>query len=597
MEITAVSPSDAELGSLTDLSAAGYVAARPFKIADHEVRPGVVSFEASLPVDLPDGAFATFARLDSTTNEWMPVATTVGNDSRTITATPTGAQTPAESSPAFPVRTASLTDTHGGLAASLLDPAADVWTIVIGGLDGAVDSVGSAMQDAGATLTQITDAADEKWNALMADWGEDLTLGSQWVMRAARDLLGTGADTPDCAPDAEGAVPWVTETLLSDNAMIEGLGLEGGNAAVLICAGPDPDDASRLQVRAAANRSYGFPVRFADGTVPGSAGMDALDPSTSSLIGAGYSAIANGVDLIVNPGRFILPGQTYSFVVDEGTVRESQALTATGRIVEYPMPSFPQVLLSSFLGAAMEELDPEDFFGGAMGVFFLARDCDFTQWQAGAAWTELTNGISTCLEALDSDSLQNAASDVARSASGDSADRAAAFVEGGAEKARRVIGKLKWLALFAATQTITDYIGDVGTEDLSDIPAWFVNATLAAPPAARWEDVAGTWCGITYPSCLDIVLGTTTTEYGTSTIQFVDNRGDCFAGLGIDDPGSGANIVYCPAGAETPADVPGIEPGLPPADDTTEFDRVFMYQGYGTAAWFRDEDVEAVKAQ
>ncbi|ANG85040.1 hypothetical protein [Microbacterium aurantiacum] len=122
-----------------------------------------------------------------------------------------------------------------------------------------------------------------------------------------------------------------------------------------------------------------------------------------------------------------------------------------------------------------------------------------------------------------------------------------------------------------------------------------MNATLAAEPTARWEDVEGTWCGITYPSCTPIVLGTTVTEWGTSTITFEAELGECFAGIGADDPGSGANIVYCPAGAPTPAEVPGAEPGMPPTDDNVAFDRVFIYQGYGTAAWFREQDVAAVR--
>ncbi|MEV7692851.1 hypothetical protein AB0N73_05915 [Microbacterium sp. NPDC089189] len=567
---------EAQLEALTDLSPAGYVAMQPFVVANHEVRDGAVSFDLLLPLDLPDGAFATFAYLDTTIGQWTPVATRVEADQRTLVAAP-----PASASAAF-------------------YPADQVWTVVIGGVGDAVDAVVDGIDEAGAAITDIADAAGEHWDRVIADWGEDFALGSQWFMRVQRDLLGTGADTPACEPDADGAVPWVADTFTSDNAMIEGLGIEGGNAAVLICVGPDPVDPSLLQVRASANRSYGFPVRVADGIVPASAGMDALEPSTSTLIGAAYSAIASGVDLLLNPGAFILPGQTYSLSVDEATVRASHQQTSTDRIVEYPLPAFPQVLLSGFLGAALEELDPEDFFAGAMGVFFLARDCDVTQWSAGTAWSELAGSISTCLEALDSDALQNAASDVARSVAEDaddaaSADAAAAFVSGGAEKARRLIGKLTWLALFSAAQTVSDHINDVGIEELTERPAWFVDATVTAAPDDRWEDAAGTWCGIVAP-CFELVLGTTQTEWGTSTVAYDRMMGDCFAGSSTEDPGSGASIVYCPAGAATPSDVPGLEPGLPPGDDDPAFDRLFIYQGYGAIAWFRSTDLDAVKA-
>ena len=580
----------AEASALADLGGAGYLAMRPFAVTNDAVRPGDVAFELTLPTELPDGTFATFAWFDRSLDEWVPVGSTVAADARTITTARSSTDVPSAAGGGFALTTASFDGRASG------DPASEIWTVVVGGVDDAVSAVGVAIEEVGAGVVDIGDATGEWWNEATADWSADFTLGSQWVMRAQRELLGTGADTPECAPDAEGAVSWVADTLMSDNAIIAGWGLEGGNAAVLLCAGPDPTDASKLQVRAAANRSYGFPVRFAEGIEPSSAGMDALEISTSTLIDAGYSAVASGGDLILNPRTFILPAQTYSFTVDEATVRAAQKLTSSPRIVEYPLSTFPEVLLSSVLGAALSELDPDDFFGGALGVFFLARDCDFTQWQADTAWTELTNSISTCLEALDSDDLQSAATDVARSATGDSADRAEAFVSGGADKARRLIGQLKWLAWFAAAQTAADYVNDVGTEQLAELPAWFVNATLADAPTARWEDVAGTWCGITYPSCTDLVPGTTQTPLGTLTTSFEYMLGECFAGVSSGDAGGGVTIVYCPAGAATPADVPGSEPGLPPSDDDLDFDRVFAYQGYGTAAWFRAEDVGAVSA-
>lgn len=605
-----VAPTGAQAAALADLGAPGYLALHPFTVdaASVSAVSGELVLELTLPAEVPPGAFVTFARYAPEIDAWEPVATTLATDAVTVTTRAMVQGGSASGGGGGGIRSASL---------SAPTVAGGLWTAVIGGIDSAVQGVEGALSDAGAAVASIADGVGDWWTDASADWSADFALGSQWVMRASRELYGTAADVPECAPDADGAVPWITDTVISDNAMIAGLGLEGGNAAVLLCAGPDPADPTLLQVRAAANRAYGFSVVFPAGLEPRTAGMDALDISTSALIDAGYAVIASGGDLLVNPGRFILPTQTYSVTVDEAAVRASQAQTGTARVIEYALPTFPQALLSGVLGVALAELDPEDFFGGALGVFFLARDCDFAQWGAGVPWTELLGAVSTCLETLDSDALQKAAAEVARdaasgegvadgvagkvaeevaeAASGEAADRAAAFVSGGAEKARKVIAKLGWLTWFSISQTATDYIADAGTEEISDLPAWFVNATLAAEPTARWEDVEGRWCGITYPSCTPIVLGTTVTEWGTSTITFEAELGECFAGIGADDPGSGANIVYCPAGAPTPAGVPGAEPGMPPTDDNVDFDRVFIYQGYGTAAWFREEDVAAVR--
>lgn len=583
---------EAQMQALADLSPHGYVAMQPFIIAGPDARSGAVALDLTLPVDLPDGAFATFAYLDLTIGEWMPVATRIDDDGRTIVAEPPASGLPAAdgSGDETTIATVSLR----APARMPFDPATQIWTVVIGGIGDAVDTVGDAIGEAGAAIVEIADAAGEQWEKTVADWNADFTLGAQWLMRVQRDVLGTGADTPECSPDVDGAVPWVSETLTSDNAMIAGLGVEGGNAAVLICVGPDPADPSLLQVRAAANRSYGFPVVLADGLATTSAGMDVPDSSAAELIGTAYSLVASSADLLLNPGAFILPGQSFSLTVDEAAVRSSHELTGGNQIVAYPLPAFPQVLLSGFLGAAMEELDPDDLFAWSMSVFFLMRDCDVATWAVGAPWTELIGSISTCLEVLDSDTLQNTASEFARSASGESADAAAAFVSGGAEKARTVIGKLKWLALFSAAQTVSDHIADVGVEELTDRPAWYVNVITTEAPAVRWEDIAGTWCGLTAP-CIDLVPGTTQTEWGTSTLAFDRMMGECFAGSETSDPGSGAMVVYCPAGAATPAEIPGSDVGLPPGDDNPAFDRVFIYQGYGTIAWFRQSDLEAVK--
>ncbi len=593
VELRSFPADEAQMAALTELSPRGYLAMQPFVIADDDLRAGGVRFDLELPTTLPDAAFATFAYLDLTIGEWVPVATRVDVDQRTVVAEPPASDLPAAAGDDRVITTASLrsrvVDTR-----MPFDPATQIWTVVIGGIGDAVDTVGDAIGEAGAAIVEIADAAGEQWEKAVADWSADFTLGSQWLMRVQRDVLGTGADTPECSPDADGAVPWVSETLTSDNAMIAGLGVEGGNAAVLICVGPDPADPSLLQVRAAANRSYGFPVVLADGLVTTSAGMDVPDSSAAELIGTAYSLVASSADLLLNPGAFILPGQSFSLTVDEAAVRASHELTGGNQIVAYPLPAFPQVLLSGFLGAAMEELDPDDLFAGSMSVFFLMRDCDVATWAVGAPWTELIGSVSTCLEVLDSDTLQNTASEFARSASGESADAAAAFVSGGAEKARTVIGKLKWLALFSAAQTVSDHIADVGVEELTDRPAWYVNVITTEAPAVRWEGIAGTWCGLSAP-CIELVPGTTQNEWGTSTLSFDRMMGECFGGSETSDPGSGAMVVYCPAGAATPAEIPGSDVGLPPGDDNPAFDRVFIYQGYGTIAWFRQSDLEAVK--
>ncbi|QEW01229.1 hypothetical protein F6J84_14745 [Microbacterium caowuchunii] len=596
----AETPEDAAY-ALSDLQNSAYLALHPFqRVGDGELPEGDGELRSELPVNLPEGAIATFAYYDAESASWMPAPTSIGDDLRTIrTAVSSGGASADPAAAGPPVMSLASTGTAASRATTVAvptGPLGGLWTIVVTGTAAAVEAANSALNEAGVAAAGFVEDLGENTAAAWADFSSDFALGSQWAMRATHVLLGNSADIPECEPDSEGAVPWVQDSLKSDNAAVSGFGLDGGNAAVLICVGPDPDDSSRLQVRAAANRSYGFPVVFADGLTTVYAGMDALEPSTSDLIGAGYQMIADGASLLLNPQTFILPTRTYTFVVEEDAVRASQQLTQTAQIVEFPMPSFPEVLLSGTLGAALEELDPDDVFAGALGVFFLARDCDFTQLKPENDWATTANWISTCVGALDSDTLQGAAVEVAGKASGEAAEKAQKFVGGAASKAGSVVSKLAWLTITSAIQSTIDYIGDVGTEAVSEYPAWFVILTLNAP-AAKWDDFAGTWCRADGSFCHDYRPGTVATAWGTSTIRQTGMMGDCFEGLGEDDPGSGAMVVYCPAGVPTPEDVPGEDIGLPPADDNVDFERLFVYQGFGNHAKFRQTDLAALSAQ
>jgi hypothetical protein len=152
-----------------------------------------------------------------------------------------------------------------------------------------------------------------------------------------------------------------------------------------------------------------------------------------------------------------------------------------------------------------------------------------------------------------------------------------------------VISKIKLGAIFQAFQTVTDYL----LESTVDSPLWFVDATLDESAFPRWEDINGEWCAAaSVDRCSTIALPKD--SYGAE-VTFQESVDGCFLGITVVvDYGSGANILYCPAGVPTPTTAGTPMQALSDrTGDNVDFDRVFVWQGFGAGAQFRRADVTA----
>ncbi len=401
-----------------------YVALRPLEISAAGPLPDSgVTLALALAEALPADAAATFAFYDEELGIWVPEFTVVADDRRTLTA--------------------------------VVDHLS-VWTVFTSGVADAAAAFGGAVEEVAAGI------------------GEALDRGSKQLFRFTHELLGNAADDPQCAASAPW---WVQETLLSDNTEIDlGLG-EGGEGidAVLLCAGSSPTDPEILEITAAGNRGYGFPVTLTDGLTPLTSGVSGVDPNITSVLQFATAFFADaGSFQVFDPDRFVFATQEYTATFDEQSLRAMGG----GRILSFDMPNLGQVLLSSGIKWAMDAFTGGEMVTAILTILSLVRDCELAELDAARGPVEITTWLTACANAFDHDHIAGALDAVATEVAYDDEALAAAMKDK-AKLVRTVAGKARMLLIFTIGQTLIDFVGDSVTESVSSYPAWFVQVMLA----------------------------------------------------------------------------------------------------------------------
>lgn len=430
-------PHTAELATaMANLVPTSYLALRPLDItAESDVPATGVTLSWTIEGQLPPEASITFAYFDEDISMWVPELTTISADRRTVTAV---------------VSHLSL------------------WTIFTSPGQDVIDAIGGL-------VTDIADDIAESWDRA----GEQL-------YRFTHEILGNSADMPEC----DGAAPaWTSEAFVTDNVEVDlGWGdSSDGNAAVLLCVGADPNNPDILQVTAAANRGYGFPVSFADKAVPLAAGPSGVDPTIASVLQFGSSFFTSGE--VFAPNRFVYATQEFTATFIEQSARDA----GSGRIISFDLPAADQVVLSSGLKIMIDVLEPgSQTVAGILAVLSLIESCEFGELNTLRDVSATVAWMAACASSLDGDSIADAMNVVAADVFETNDPEIAEGLTKKSTLLRTVSAKLKALLIFSVAQVIIDYVGDSITEDVSSYPVSFVQITLA-PERPSIESLYGTY--------------------------------------------------------------------------------------------------------
>ncbi|KAA9134511.1 hypothetical protein [Microbacterium caowuchunii] len=414
-----------------------YLALRPLEIsAEGEIPESGVTLSLALAEPLPAAAAATFVYYDEEIATWVPEYTTVSEDRLTLTAV-----------------------VHHLSA----------WSVFTSAVDDAAAAFGEFVEDVAAGV------------------GESIDRGSRQLFRFTHELVGNSADNPECT----GTAPWwVQDTILSDNNDVDlGLGEGGeGTNAVLLCVGSSADDPEILELKAAANRGYGFPITMSEGVRPLTAGPSSLDPNVRSFLQFASSYLSDlGGTNVFAPDQFVFATQEYTATFDEQTLRQA----GVGRLLSFDLPGLDQVLLSAGLKWALDKFEGNDVVAGIMTVLSMVRDCEMGELNASRTPTETIAWLTACASSLDYQSIGEAMDVVATEVAYDDEALAAAMKDK-AQVVRKATDMFKGVLIITIAQTLIDYAGDSLTENVTSYPAWFVQVTLT-PERPTLQDMYGTY--------------------------------------------------------------------------------------------------------
>lgn len=503
--------SEAARGSVAEIPLGSHFMLRPVELTTPDEFPAEgITLTATLPAALPDNATARFAYLDEESGLWVPTDTTVSGT------------------------TVTTTTTHLSLWTIIVSLPADIAESVVSGWNDFVQDPISTVSDAWAAWSTHGPGA--------------------WIYHTTGQLFSIQGDAPECEgdiynhPDLE----WVDKATVSQ---LTGIPVE--NQSVLRCVGVDPEDSTKLQIKAVANRGYGFSVQFASGINPSVTWSYFEDLATgdldafAALVSHTYLSLTS-LDLMKN----LLVGTTeMSFSVSEQEVRTAHA--SGEPLVSFVRPDEAQMALSigtKILFDAIEDELPVSLFT----VMFAMRDC------VGANLPdERGNALSVgtwmldCVRAVVDDEFL---SDVDEATTAIAKNKDASFSPAitkvfGSKDARTLFGKamnaLKWLDLVILTLTMTDYWGE-----RTDNP-WWVDV------AAKEIDLTplnGTWCSL-YSECVLTMSAPTVTiaapKYASTTLYkgtYTLAPGGDFDGsdspgcmsFTVTGPDAVKGIVHCP---------------------------------------------------
>lgn len=548
---TALTPEQAS--AMASLYVAEYVASSPVSITTTgEIPESGVTLELTLDEPVPEGVIATFAYFDEETGMWVPELSMLSEDRRTLRAT-----------------VDHLSDWNA------------FFTGIGEGWNSFVTGAGDLLSDVGQGFADTIDR------------------GSQQFYRFTHELLGNAADAPACTGEAP---YWLREVSVSRNTGIDlgiGEGAEGINA-VLMCSGTD-ETGTKLVIKAAANRGYGFVVELPDAMTPtpsftpeglaweGAGFASTLDETVSGVFDALYalSVEMDTEQFVLHPRAFVPPTETITYVIDKEQFEESYdeivANPGSGRIIEVVTPNLFQFFMSLGMRFVTESLGPDEVAGMgpelAVAVWSMWNSCDIEELSErgnevpSAQLIGDTTWLAECLDSLEPFEIEQNIATMGTFAEDvlESPPMADSIRVRGSQL-DMVVKNLKWLAIAAYAQSTVDYIGDVITDVGSGVPAGFAYAVGYPPGSVYWQEVATEGC---WYHAEGAPRGCTTVPTSSRDLSWQSNRAfsgptviEADACTRLDATVAWGSVTessvgwYCPAGVAFTID------GQPVAEDT-----------------------------
>ncbi|WP_238556286.1 RCC1 domain-containing protein, partial [Dietzia sp. UCD-THP] len=433
--------------SLLELADDGFVSAPVSFTAEPGAAENGLTITRTYPAPIPAGAFFSLVYWDAATEAWVPVATEISSDRRTLTAR-------VEHLSWWSDLVVSVQD--GGVFRDAVTSAGST----------VIDSIGSAWE---ATSSAVRGVGDQL--------GDGVGLANEYLYQGVAAVFGSFADVPDCTGPAPA---WVADygNRFDDQSVY---------APIKFCAGQAPSDSSLLQVKAALNRTY--PMFF--DTTPETVRI-------RNTWGTGTS-LDNALAILANPtastmsmlaavinGNLVMPGDTVAMEFSQADVVDNEyALEVqfdNSRIMAAMAVRLVEMALSSALGEGLDRAGTTALAVGAV------TQCaaEFAQFNTAmlansVAGGDLTAGvlgpISSCLTgALDNYSAQ--------------------LTEEAATNFRKVIASKRWESLgkkVMASKIVLDLVttaGEYGVWDNKYVNP-DVGGGLQFHLGARYEDSDG----------------------------------------------------------------------------------------------------------
>lgn len=507
VEVTVAGPPaiDAEITleaieAIYDIPLGNYLMLRPSEIySDGELPESGAELRITLPADLPEGVAAFFAYYDNLERAWVPIATEV--DGRKL----------------------SASVDHFSL-----------WTVIVTGAQDTIEAIADTFQAVGETI------GDETVN--FVTWWSTEGPG-EWIYRIGGMVLGLQGEAPVC--DTGPLPEWVDEVTI---AKLEGI--PENNQSVLRCVGVDPSSPELLQVKAVANRGYGFAMDIADGVTPHNMKWSLLSDYSQSMI-VGFSnllAARLNEQLFLDPRDTILGTTEVSFSVSWEDVA---ALEPGEHLVSFaPLAPFGAVMSYGYRWALEWTSDQ---IAAMTGVWSVLEACYFTQVPDTDDLGEIAAAFTNCTGILDEVYFESLLDDIASGAAQtDIPELQYLATDSGKKALKTVRGMLKWIDAVSIGLTLIDYAGE-RTDDV-----WYIDVEAADIPS--WADAAGTYCSAADPDGMCYTIDYPRIWFDESDIWMFDEKthliGDCIWANTYRPAGQhgGSNVTFCPAGTATPYD-------------------------------------------
>lgn len=348
---------------------------------------------------LPKGATATFAYWNADLGAWLPVASTMSQDRRTVSAT---------------VHHFSF------------------WDDFVVGADPAVSSFRAAVGKAGQKLGDFTAAFGRSVSAADAEVQKVVGEGADQLYELTGQLFSVRADAPKCSPPDP---VWTKSvTYIQDDT----------SNPIRFCAGTNGGD---LEVKAVANRGYAFP--WSTAAKPDSITYSGDEQGFETALHAAAASdqdLANSFTQLTNHGQLILPGQTVTL---DFPYSAAKGIKGYAPIVTVSEPNIPGFIAGWATAGLMKSGYALDESG--VSAFIAVAACGDDVLHA-KSWQVGSKALLDCADA----STDVAVHAVEGGLLGAGVAKSAAL-----STAKDLLGKIAWFTvIFTAAQNVFDYTAD-----------------------------------------------------------------------------------------------------------------------------------------